>query len=85
MNSEMLAAGGSLQVFSVSLQAFNISDSEPAGQIRIFTVGFMSAAPSGIPENIDIRAPYGQPLINIPVAETAFARASSETTEAISS
>ena len=36
--NEMLAAGGSLQVFSVSLQAFNISDSEPAGQIRTTSI-----------------------------------------------
>ena len=72
MHGKMLAAGGCFQIFPVALEAFDIPDSEPARQVRIFAVGLMSAAPAGIPEDVDVRTPYGEPFIDIPVAETAL-------------
>ena len=67
MDCEMLAARGGLQVFPVSLKPLNKPDAQPAGQVGILAVGFVSPAPSWIPENVDIRAPYGQPLVDVPV------------------
>src|SRR5437660_5425974 len=47
----------------VSLQAFDEFNSEPCCQIRIFTIGFLSAAPTRIAKDVDVRAPEGQALI----------------------
>ena len=73
VDGKMLAAGGDLQVFSVSLEAFDEADAQTGGQIGILAVGFVTAAPPRIAENVDIRAPNRQPLIDIPVAVGALA------------
>ena len=73
MDGEVLAAGGGFQVPAVALQALDEADAQTAGQIGILAVGFMAAAPAGIAENVDIRAPDGQSLIDIPVLMGALA------------
>ena len=72
MHREMLGTGGRFQIFSLSipgssLQALHIGHAHAGGQIRVLSIGFMSPPPSGIPENIHIRGPEGEALVNIPV------------------
>ena len=67
VNREMLRAGGGLHIFTVSLKTFYKSGSQFSGEVRVLSVGLMTPAPSGITENVDIRRPEGQSLINIPV------------------
>ena len=67
MDRKMLRAGSSFHIRSVPLKAFYKSGSQFSGKIRIFAVGLMTPSPSGITENIDVRRPEGQPLINISV------------------
>ena len=64
---KMLGTGSRLQIFSISLDSFNKGNPQPGGQIRILAVGFMASPPSGIPENVYIGRPKGQPLIDVPV------------------
>ena len=73
MYRKVLAAGSSLQVFSISLQSTDKADAEPTRQIRIFPIGLMATAPARIPENVDIRAPDSQALINVTISVAALA------------
>lgn len=68
MYCKMFAAGCSLQIFAASLQAFDKTYSEPGSQVRIFSIGFMSASPARITENIDIRRPDRKTFVDIAVA-----------------
>ena len=54
-----LAIGG-----IIPLKAFNKCATHHAGQIGVFAVSLMSAPPARVSEDIDIRAPVGQPLID---------------------
>ena len=65
---EMLGAGRCAQGFAVPLQAADKGFAEPRGQIGVLAVGLMPAPPAGITENVDIRGPHGEPVIDIPVA-----------------
>ena len=67
----MLCAGSGFHVLSVSLQALYKRDTQCARQIRVFSVGFLPASPSGIAENIDIGRPEGQSFVNVPIAKRA--------------
>ena len=42
--------------------------SQRCNQIRVFSIGFLSPAPTGVTEQVHIWCPERQPLINIPVA-----------------
>ena len=72
VHRKVLAAGRGLQILPMSLQALDEADTQTAGQIRILAVGLVSPAPSGIPENIDVRAPYRQPLVDVPIPMAAL-------------
>ena len=72
MHGEMLAAGGGFQILAVSLQSADKTNTQSAGQIGIFSVGFMTSAPPRIAENINVRTPDSQSLINIPVTVAAL-------------
>ena len=67
MNGKMLRTGSRFPVFAISLKTFYKSRSQLSGKIRILSVGLMSSSPSGITEDIHIRRPERQSLINIPV------------------
>ena len=73
MNSKMFAAGGCFEVLAVALEPPDEPDAKSGRQVRILAVCFMAAAPTRVSENVDIRAPYGQPLIDIPVTVAALA------------
>ena len=64
----MLGTGSGFQGFSLALQPGDKGFSETGSQIRVFSVGLMAAAPPGVAENINVRGPHGQTVINIPVA-----------------
>ena len=68
VNRKMLCACRRLQVFSVALNAPDKTHAKTPGQIRIFPIGFLSTTPATITENIDIRRPQCEALINIIVA-----------------
>ena len=75
MHRKMLGAGRRFQVFLLfvlrragSLQALHIGHAKAGGQIRVLSVGLMPSSPSGVPENIHVRRPEGQSLVNVPVA-----------------
>ena len=57
----VLRRGDDFQVMGiVPLHARNERDAHAAGEIGIFSVGFLAAAPTGIPEDIDVRRPVRQ-------------------------
>ena len=71
MNREVLRAGGCLPVLPVSLQAFYKRNAQRSRQVGILPVGLLASPPARIPEDIDIRRPEGQSLIDIPVPKRA--------------
>ena len=68
MHGIVLGAGSQLQVFTVALQALDERHAQTTGEVGIFAVGFMAAAPAGITEDVDVGGPVGQALIDVPVA-----------------
>ena len=72
VHGKVLRAGCGLHIFAVSLHSLDERDAEAGGQIRILAVGLMSAAPSRITENIHIRCPEGQALVDITVSAAAL-------------
>ena len=68
MDGEMLGAGGGFEAVPVPLQALGVGYAHPGGQVRVLPEGLLAAAPAGIAENVDVRAPEGEALVNIPVA-----------------
>ena len=65
---KVLGARGSFEGVTLSLQAVYKRAAQRCGQVWVFAVGFVSAAPAWIPENVDVRRPHGQPVIDIPVS-----------------
>ena len=65
----VLGAGRSLivAVFVFFLYGIDKLEAELGGEIRIFAVGFLAAAPTGITENVDVRGPESKTLINVTV------------------
>ena len=68
MNSIVLCTGRCLQVFSVALKSLYEGNTKCSCQVRIFSVCFLASAPPCISENIYIRRPHCDSLIQIPVA-----------------
>ena len=69
MNGKMLGAARRFQVVGVvPLQALHKGHAQPGCQAGILAVGFLPPAPPGIPEQVHIRAPEGQALINVMIA-----------------
>ena len=67
MYREVLGAGSDLQVLAVTLQTLDEPHAQAGGQVGILAVGFMAAAPSGVTEDVDVGAPHGQALVNVPI------------------
>ena len=65
---EVLGAGGGLERFALALQAAHEGAAEAGGQIGVLAVGLVAAAPAGIAENVDVRRPHRQPVVDIAVA-----------------
>ena len=69
VNCKVLSTGCRLQILRVMpLNSFDETHTETAAQIRVFAVSLMTAAPTGITENVHVRRPECQALVNIPVA-----------------
>ena len=61
VDSIMLGTSMGLVVLLViTLHALYILDTEDGHQIRVLSVGLLAAAPAGIAEDVDVRAPEGQ-------------------------
>ena len=60
MNSIVLGTGPQLTVLGIfwTLQALYHLCTHDAGQIGVFSVGFLASSPAGITEDIDIRCPH---------------------------
>ena len=67
VHRKMLRTCRRLQGISISLQAFYKRHTKTACQIRILSICLMTAPPARIAENVDIRRPEGQSLVNITV------------------
>ena len=63
----MLRARRRLHRLAFALQTFYKCHAEAAGEIRVLPVRLMTASPARIAENIYIRGPERQPLINVTV------------------
>src|SRR5688572_11750067 len=48
----------------IPLKTFHKLNSQPAGEVRVFSVSFLSAAPAGVTKNIDVGRPQGKSLID---------------------
>src|SRR5580704_18147568 len=65
MHCEMLWCGNGLEVVMVGpLQAFDEGNSKATSEIGVFAVGFLSAAPARIAEDIDVRRPNGESVVH---------------------
>ena len=68
MDREMLGAGGGFQVLPIPLQAPDVGFAQNRRQVGVFAVGFVAPAPAGVAENIDVGAPKGQTVVDVPVS-----------------
>ncbi len=69
MHGKVLDRGNGLEIGRVvTLQALDELHGQPAGQERIFPIGLLSPAPARITEDVDVRRPEGQALIDEPLA-----------------
>ena len=64
MDGIVLGAGPQLTILGIfrALQASYNLCAHHAGQIRVFTIGFLSPAPSRVAKDVDIRCPHGQAM-----------------------
>ena len=61
MHGVVLRAGVGLIVFGiVALHAEHGLQAQDAGEVRVLAAGLLAAAPAGIAENVDVRAPEGE-------------------------
>ena len=67
MHREVLGAGAGFQHVPLALQTAHVSRADFAGQCGVLAEGFLTPAPAGVAENVDVRAPEGEALVNIPV------------------
>src|SRR5271167_1458338 len=66
MHGEVFWRGHGLQVVGVApLQSDDKGDTHACGQVRIFTVRFLTPPPARISENVDVRRPYGEPTVPV--------------------
>src|SRR6266542_4382744 len=64
----MLGRRDNFQVlWIVALQSLDEFDSEPAREVRIFAVGFLSAAPTRVAKDVDVRRPEGETIKPAPI------------------
>src|SRR5262249_17313077 len=64
VNREVLRRRDDLQVAGVvALQALDIGDADARSQIWVFAESLHAAPPARVAEDIDVRAPEGQPLV----------------------
>ena len=68
VHREVLGAGGGLHRFALALQALHIARAQPAGQQRVLAIGLVAPAPAGVAEDVHVRGPEGQALVDVPVA-----------------
>ncbi len=69
VDREMLGTGGGLEnPVPHLLDSLNKGDTHAAGEERILAIGLLTAAPPGIPKDIDVWCPEGQPLVLPPTA-----------------
>ena len=67
MNRKMLGAGGGFQILPLALQTTDVRLAQNRSQVGVFAVGLVAPAPAGVTENIDIGAPEGQAVVDVPV------------------
>jgi hypothetical protein len=61
----VLGSGDHFKVFGViALHGFNKRDTEAAGEIRVFAVGFLASAPARVAKDIDVGRPEIQTVID---------------------
>ena len=68
VHSIVLRARRDLQIFPVTLQALDVRHAEPRREVRVFAVRLLPSAPARVTEQVDIRRPEREALINIAVA-----------------
>ena len=68
VHRKVLGTGCRAQGLALALKASDKGFAEPGGQVGVFAVGLMAAPPSGITEDIDIRGPHVQSVVNVAVA-----------------
>jgi len=65
MDGEVFDSGDGLEVLRVvPLKTFDELHGEAAGEIGVFAIGLLAAAPAGIAKDIDIGRPEGQALVD---------------------
>ena len=69
VDGKMLCAGGGLHGLAAALKPPHIGLPQPGGQIGVLSVGLVSPAPAGVPEDVDVRRPEGQPVIDVPISQ----------------
>ena len=65
---KVLGTGGTFEMVTEALQSADIGLPQAGGEIGIFTVGFMAAAPAGITKDINIGRPEAQTVVDITVS-----------------
>ena len=69
VHGKVLGAGRRLEVlFVVALQALDKAHAQARGEIGVLAVGLVAAAPARVAEDVDVRRPEGQPLVDVAVA-----------------
>lgn len=68
VHSIVLRARRDLQIFPVTLQALDVRHAELRREVRVFAVRLLPSAPARVAEQVDIRRPEREALINIAVA-----------------
>src|SRR5215472_3679065 len=69
VNGKVLGSGNDLQIFGiVALQASDESNSDPAGEERVFAVSFLPAAPARIAKDVNVRRPKGQAVVSASIS-----------------
>ena len=67
VNGEMFGARRRTHIRAVSLKSANEGDAQPARKKRVLPVCLVPSSPAGISEQIDIRRPESEPLIDVPI------------------
>ena len=68
VDGEVLCACGGFHDRSVALKALHECGAHPCGEVRVLSQCLVASAPSGIAEDVDVRGPERQPLVDVPVA-----------------
>ena len=68
MHREVLGAGPRFQHVALALQTANVGRADFAGEGGVFAEGFLAPAPARVAEDVDVGAPEGEALVNVPVA-----------------